>query len=324
MLLCLWTEIMRNRIVISEFMDQAAVDWLGERFSVHYQPDLHERRDALIELLADADALIVRNRTRVDADLLQRQTRLKAVGRLGVGLENIDLDVCHSQGLAVIPAIGANAAAVAEYVVCCAMQLLRPAYCSSPEVASGAWPRDRLAKGREIGGKVLGIVGLGSVGRITANLAQAMGMRVIAYDPTLDGANPAWSTVKRIDELDDVFRDADVVSLHVPLTANTRNLADARRLGLMRQGGILINVARGGVVDEAALARALSSGQLGGAALDVYDQEPLPPDSVFAGVPNLILTPHIAGVTAESNVRVSFFIAQHIADRIHQIQNEEK
>ncbi|MGB3291331.1 MAG: hydroxyacid dehydrogenase [Burkholderiaceae bacterium] len=308
---------MPNKIVISEFMDQAAVQWLSQRFDVLYQPDLHERRAALIDLLADADALIVRNRTRVDADLLQRQTRLKAVGRLGVGLENIDLDVCSSLGIAVIPAIGANAAAVAEYVVCCAMQLLRPAYASSAEVAGGAWPRDRLAKGREIGGKVLGIVGLGSVGRITATLAQALGMSVIAYDPTLDPANPAWSTVRRLEELDDVFRVADVVSLHVPLTAATRNLVDARRLALMRPDGILINVARGGVVDESALAQALSGGRLAGAALDVYEQEPLPSASVLAGVPNLILTPHIAGVTAESNVRVSFFIAEHIADHIN-------
>jgi (S)-sulfolactate dehydrogenase len=314
---------MPNKIVVSEFMDQAAVDWLSERYTVHYQPDLHEQRSKLIDLLTDADGLIVRNRTQVDGDLLQRQVRLKAVGRLGVGLENIDLDTCRSLRIEVIPAIGANAAAVAEYVMCCAMQLLRPAYFSSTEVASGAWPRDRLATGREIGGKVLGIVGLGSVGRITAALAQALGMHVIAYDPTLDATNQAWDTVRRLEDLDDVFRDADIVSLHVPLTASTKNLVDARRLGLMRQHGVLINVARGGVVDEAALARALSSGQLGGAALDVYAAEPLPPNSVLAGVPNLILTPHIAGVTAESNVRVSFFIAQQIAERINRIHNEE-
>jgi len=320
---CIEPDTVPKKIVISEFMDQAAVEWLGGRFEVRYEPGWHGQTSNLASALADADALIVRNRTQVTAALLQQQTRLRAVGRLGVGLENIDLEACRRQHIDVIPAIGANAAAVAEYVVCCSMQMLRPICGATAGMVGGSWPRDRLAQGQEIGGKVLGLVGLGSVGRLTANLARNVGMRVIAYDPTLGPADPAWDTVERRGELDHVFRDADVVSLHVPLIDSTRNLVDARRLALMRKGAMIINVARGGVVDEAALAAALSSGHLGGAAIDVYVQEPLPAGSVFSGVPNLILTPHIAGVTAESNVRVSFLIAQRIADHISKIHNEE-
>jgi (S)-sulfolactate dehydrogenase len=306
-----------GKIVISEFMDEAAVQQLSASFDTLYLPDVWERPDQLTDLLADADALIVRNRTQVDAALLARQGRLKAIGRLGVGLENIDVAHCRSLGVDVIPAVGANAAAVAEYVVCTAMMLLRgDAFLSSHEVAQGAWPRARLATGREAAGKVLGIVGLGSVGRQAALLARAVGMRVCAYDSGVDAAQEIWRGIARHDDLDALLRESDVVSVHVPLLEATRGLIDARRLALMPQRAILINVARGGVVDEAALAEALKRKALAGAAVDVFEDEPLPPGSVFLDVPNLILTPHIAGVTAESNVRVSFAIAQAIAQKL--------
>jgi len=306
---------MPSLVVISEFMDEAAVDWLAERFEVIYQPDLHERPAELAQRLAGAQALIVRNRTQVDASLLPLSCSIRAVGRLGVGLENIDLALCRERGIEVIPAVGANAAAVAEYVVCTAMMLLRKAYLSSADVAAGAWPRAPLGAGREASGKLLGLVGLGSVGRTTAALAQALGMRVQAYDPSLPADHEAWRTVGRCQEIDELFRQSDVVSLHVPLTPGTRNLVDARRLALMPAGAVLINVARGGIVDEQALADALSAGRLAGAAIDVFVQEPLPSESVFHGIPNLVLTPHIAGVTTESNVRVSFAIA-HAIERV--------
>ncbi|ANN67266.1 NAD(P)-dependent oxidoreductase [Bordetella bronchialis] len=306
-----------ERIVIAEFMDESAVRQLSIEFDTLYQPDLCERREELAALLADADALIVRNRTQVNAGLLDRQTRLQAVGRLGVGLENIDLVHCRGLGIEVIPAVGANAGAVAEYVVCTAMMMLRgDAYLSSREVARGAWPRARLVNGREIAGKTLGIVGLGSVGRATAALARAVGMRVCAHDPALDGKHEAWRDVARHADLDALLRASDAVSVHVPLLDATRGLIDARRLALMPRHAVLVNVARGGVVDEAALADALREGTIAGAAVDVFEDEPLPANSVFEGVPNLVLTPHIAGVTAESNTRVSFAIADAIAQRL--------
>lgn len=303
------------KIVITEFMDEAAVDTLRGRFSVVYDPTLVDRRADLLGLLDDATALIVRNRTRVDAELLAAAPRLRVAGRLGVGLDNIDVPACQARGIEVIPAIGANALAVAEYVVGTVMMLLRGAYLSSAEVADGKWPRTRLSEGRETAGRTLGLVGFGGIGRLTAKLAQALGMRVVAYDPLLPADAPAWteSGVERR-ELDDLLGEADAVSLHVPLTAQTRGLIDAARIECMKAEAVLINTARGGIVDEPALAEALRTGRLAGAALDVFEHEPLPAGSPLAGAPNLILTPHIGGVTRESNTRVSTMIAAKVAN----------
>lgn len=300
-------------IVISEFMDAQAVEDLRAQFDVRYDPGLVDELPALREALAGAQALIVRNRTQVRAELLEHAPGLRVVGRLGVGLDNIDMELCARRGIRVIPALGANAQAVAEYVIASAMLLLRGAYASSAQVADGAWPRPALSEGREIGGKTLGLLGFGDIGRRTARLAQALGMQVLAHDPVLAADSPVWrETGVGRRELDELLRECDVLSLHVPLTPATRGLLDAQRLARMREGAVLINSARGGVVDETALADALRAGRLGGAALDVFEREPLPAGSVLAGVPNLLLTPHIAGLTRESNLRVSSLIAEQV------------
>ena len=303
------------RIVISEFMDRAAVDFLSARHDVHYDPKLVERRDELAARAVDAHALIVRNRTQVDASLIGSARQLVAVGRLGVGLDNIDVAACSARGIEVIPATGANALAVAEYVIATSMLLLRRAYFATDAVAGGGWPREALSKGRELGGRTLGLVGFGSIGRATAGLARALGMRVIAFDAALPRDGDAWqATGVEPRPLDALLAQSDVVSLHVPLLPSTRNLIGAPQLAAMKAGAILVNSARGGVVDEDALASALRSGHLGGAALDVFANEPLPAGSALAGCPNLVLTPHIAGITAESNARVSRLIAQRVLD----------
>ena len=302
-------------IVICEFMDEAAVGALRRHFDVAYDPGLVERRAELLEKLAGAQALVVRNRTRVDAGLLAAAPALRVVGRLGVGLDNIDLDACAAHKVQVIPATGANALAVAEYVIASTMLLLRGAYTSSAEMGAGLWPRARLSEGRETGGKTLGLVGFGAIGRLTARLATGLGMRVIACDPMLAADAPVWRETGVVCVgLEELLGTADAVSLHVPLTAGTRGLMDARRLALMKPDAVLINPARGGIVDEAALADALRGGRLGGAALDVFDTEPLGAGSALAGIPNLLLTPHIGGVTRESNERVSSLIADKVAD----------
>jgi (S)-sulfolactate dehydrogenase len=302
------------RIVISEFMDDAAVARLAGRFDVVYDKTLVDWRDTLKTALADADALIVRNRTQVNADLLRTSLRLKVVGRLGVGLDNIDVEACRSRGIAVIPASGANALAVAEYVIATAMLLLRGAYRSTTELAAGEWPRAALGNGRELAGKTLGLIGFGDIGRLTGRLARALGMRVIGFDANIPATAPLWAQEQtERKSFIEVIAEADVLSLHVPLTAATRDLIDAERIRAMKRDAILINSARGGVVDEFALATALREQRLGGAALDVFEREPLPPDSPLDGCPNLILTPHIAGVTRESNERVSMLIAEKVA-----------
>jgi len=302
------------RIVISEFMDRAAVDALAARFTVHYDPDLVEHADALARHVADADALIVRNRTQVRDGLLERARRLRVVGRLGVGLDNIDVAACATRGIEVIPATGANARAVAEYVIAAAMLLLRGAYASTEAVAAGGWPRATLSNGRELAGKTLGLIGFGGIGRLTGRLARALGMTAVAHDPQIPGDSPVWrdeSTSPRT--LEALVAEADVVSLHVPLTEQTRHLIDAPRLAAMKADAILVNTSRGDVVDERALAAALRAGRLGGAALDVFAHEPLHAGSALVDCPNLLLTPHVAGVTRESNERVSSLIAERVA-----------
>ena len=302
------------RIVISEFIDDAAVSSLARDFDVRYDAALVERPAELGVELGSADALIVRNRTQVSAALLAGAPRLKVVGRLGVGLDNIDLPACEARRIDVIPATGANARSVAEYVIGAALLLRRQVYCASASVAAGEWPRAALAQGRELSGSTLGIVGFGSIGRLVAELAHRVGMQVIAYDAAIAPESPAGAdrhTTPR--PLDDLLRESDIVSLHVPLTEETRRLLDARRLALMKRDAILINTSRGGIVDEAALAAALRGGMLGGAALDVFEREPLPATNALTGCPGLLLTPHIAGVTRESNVRVSAMVAREVA-----------
>lgn len=301
-----------KKILITEFMEEAAVASLRSAFDVRYAPKLAGERAALLAEAAHADALIVRNRTRVDAELIAAASQVRVLGRLGVGLDNIDLAACGARGIAVIPATGANARSVAEYVVCAAMLLLRGAYLSTAAVAEGRWPREALLGGRELGGKTLGAVGFGLIGREVAALAGALGMQTCAFDPVPSGDAPE---VRRCG-LEELLRQSDVVTLHVPLTRETRSLLDAKRLALMKTDAVLVNTARGGIVDEAALAAALHAGRLGGAALDVFADEPLPAGSPLAGAPNLLLTPHIAGLTRESNVRVSTMIAQRVAQAL--------
>ena len=306
-----------SRVVITEFMDERAVEQLQATHEVLYAPTLVDDPPRLIAESATADALIVRNRTQVRGDLLAALTRCKLVGRLGVGLDNIDMPGCAARDIQVIPATGANAASVAEYVIATAMLLLRGAYQSTPDVAAGGWPRNTLSNGREIGGKTLGLIGFGSIGQLTARLAQGLGMRVIAFDAMLAAGHPAFAQADvRATGLNELTAQADVISLHVPLVETTRRLFDAARIAAMKHGAVLINSSRGGIVDEAAVAAALKSGQLGGAALDVFETEPMPAGGVFAGCPNLILTPHIAGVTFEANERVSFMIAQRVLEEL--------
>lgn len=304
-------------IVISEFMDQAAVDGLAARFDVLYAPDLVDQPEALGEALADARALIVRNRTQVRQTLLDHAPQLEVVGRLGVGLDNIDLEACEQRGVRVYPATGANDVAVAEYVIAAAMLLARGAYAVTDQLVAGDWPRQACI-GREVYGQVMGLIGCGGIARETARRARAMGMIVIAHDPYVAADDEVWADIGRIGTVEELLEAADIISLHVPLTEDTRNLIDADALSRIKPGALLINTARGGVVDETALIEAIRRGQVAGAALDVFADEPLGEESgsLFAGVPNLLLTPHIAGVTVQSNVRVSSMIADRVAQHL--------
>lgn len=303
-----------KKIVITEFMDLPAVESLKSQFNVVYDPTLVDDAARLVALVQDCDALVVRNRTQVRGELLAACRKATVIGRLGVGLDNIDVPACEARGMKVIPATGANALAVAEYVIGTAMVLLRGVYQASAEVTAGAWPRAALSGGREISGKTLGLIGFGGIGRLTARLAQGLGMQVIAHDPMLKRDDAVWAqTGVKSATLEELLTQADAVSLHVPLTPETKNLLSSERIAKMKKGAIVINTARGGISDEAAIAAAVKTGVLGGAAFDVFEPEPLKAGNPWVGCPNVILTPHVAGVTAEANERVSSLIAAEVA-----------
>ena len=298
-------------ILVTEFIDEDALRAFPADWTVRYEPTLVDDRGALLVAAPTVDAVIVRNRTQVDAGLLEAAPRLRAVGRLGVGLDNIDVPACEARGIAVLPATGANAASVAEYVIGVALSLVRGAFGAADAIASGAWPRAELGRGSEIGGRTLGLLGAGLIAREVAVRGAALGMRVIAHDPFVHADASVWGTMERV-EFDALIERSDLLSLHVPLTDGTRDLVDRAVLGRMKPSAVLVNTARGGIVDETALIAALRDGRLGGAALDVFADEPPNEPNRFADVPNLILTPHIAGVTREANERVSALTVKNV------------
>jgi (S)-sulfolactate dehydrogenase len=301
-----------TKIVITEFMDQAAVADLSSDHDVVYDPALVDDRSALLKHIADAEGLIVRNRTQVDRSLLDRAPKLQAVGRLGVGMDNIDLAACTDRSVAVHPATGANADAVAEYVIAAVLTLVRGAFLASDRVVLGEWPRTELS-GLEVRGRTMGLLGLGDIARRVAVLSQALGMEVIASDPFVPDTDAVWSTVRSV-EFAELVSTSDAISLHVPLTDTTEQLFGRAEFASMKEDAVLVNTARGGIVDEGALIDALRGGTIRGAAIDVFESEPLTPalSASFDQVPNLILTPHIAGVTEESNRRVSAMVASKV------------
>jgi (S)-sulfolactate dehydrogenase len=234
-----------------------------------------------------------------------------------VGLDNIDMEAASRAGVVVIPALGANAVSVAEYVLGAILVLQRNIYSMTDSMVAGEWPRQGHAFGRELMGKVLGLIGFGSIARQVAARASGFGMRIIAHDPYVPDGDEAWSHAERLG-FEEVLAGADVISVHVPRTDETLGLIGPEALGLMKPTAVLVNTSRGGVVDESALADALRRGALGGAALDVFASEPLGPGpaAVFAGLDNLILTPHIAGNTIESVDRVAAMTVRSVLDAL--------
>lgn len=300
-------------VVITEFMDAAGVEAL-KGFDVLYDPALVDKPEELRAALADCRGLVVRNRTQVRPPLLQAAPRLEVVGRLGVGLENLDLAACAARGIPVLPATGTNDETVAEFVMGAMLVLLRTgAFHVTAEVVAGSWPRTRVIGGRDAKGLTLGLVGFGAIARQVARRAHAFGMRVLASDPFVAADHPAWAEpgVERR-ELAAMLPEADVLSIHVPMTDTTRGMLDARALRSLPQGACVVNTARGGVLDEAELVALLRSGRLGGAVLDVVATEPLPAGSHFEGVPNLVLSPHVAGITRDANHRASMLTAENV------------
>ena len=299
-------------ILITEFMDEDAINLLKKKYDVYYDISLVEDSNSLVIKIKNIKALIVRNRTLVTRELIENAPNLTCVGRLGVGLDNIDLNACKEKNIKVYPALGANSHSVAEYVICASMLLLRKAYFKKNEMISGSWPRQQ-SSGSEVYGKTIGLIGFGDIAQKTRDLALGLGMRTVAYDPYLGKDNDIWKETKNL-ELDDLLSISDIISLHIPLTKETSNLINEKKLRLIKNSSVIINTSRGGIIDENSLAKLLKENKIGGAALDVFNEEPVNKENAkkFEGIDSLILTPHIGGVTKESNERVSKMIAEKI------------
>tara|TARA_B100000586_G_scaffold245844_1_gene201601 strand:- start:148 stop:1071 length:924 start_codon:yes stop_codon:yes gene_type:complete len=305
-----------TRVIITEFMDESEVSRLSSHHEVLYNPDLHSNINSLLDSITDTQALIIRNKTLVNRELIDASKDLRVIGRLGVGLDNIDTTYCREKGISIVIADGANTDSVAEYVVTGLLVLFRGIMDSTSRIINGEWPRGDFI-GTEVKGKTLGIVGLGSIGRAVAQKVKLLGMRVVGTDVNIEKDDPVWREFNvQYREFSDLVRISDAITMHVPLNNDTKGLFDDYALQNMRKGAILINTSRGGIVDEDALVKYLKNGHLGGAMLDVFESEPLTESRPFAGLPNLILTPHIAGVTVESNRRVSCMIVDQVIEHL--------
>jgi len=270
------------------------------------------RPDLLDESVGRAHGLIVRSDTTVGRERLARAPELRVIGRAGTGVDNIDVDAATKHGIAVLAAPGANTISAAEHTIALLLALFHRIPDAVASMRDGAWDRKRFG-GREVSGKRLGVVGVGRIGGRVAEIARALGMTIVAYDPFLPAARAAELGVEPM-PLDDLLREADVVSLHLPLTDATHHLIDRDRLAVMKPEAVLVNAARGGLVDHEALLEALESGRLGGAALDVFEVEPLPMDSPLRRSDRLLVTPHLGASTAEAQARAAEEICGAVRD----------
>lgn len=304
----------RKVVVLSDPISPEGVAVLREAPGLEVRDASGGDREGLVDALSDASALIVRSSTTVDAALLEAAPRLEVVGRAGVGVDNIDLDAATRQGVAVLNAPGGNTSSTAELALALLLAVARRIPEADRAVRAGRWDRKAL-RGSQLRGRTLGIVGAGRIGSAVAQRARALGMELLVHDPYVSGDRIEDLGAESV-ELEALFERSDVVTLHAPLTAATEGLVGPDELGLLGPDGYLVNAARGGLVDEEALAAALGGGQLAGAALDVYGQEPLSADSPLREAPNLVMTPHLGAATAEAKREVALEIAGSVRDAL--------
>jgi len=294
------------KILIVDGLDRTAVEILRKGNDVDVR-DLDGK--GLLAAIPEYHALVVRSRTKVTKEVLSRATRLKVVGRAGVGVDNIDVDEATARKIVVVNAPTASTVSVAELAIGQMISLLRHLPEADRSVKAGKWEKSKL-EGRELFGKTLGLLGSGRIGAEVAKRAQAFGMPVIAYDPYLPKAAASAVGIRLVDK-DALFRDADVLSIHAALTPETRGLVNASELAMMRPNAILVNCARGEIVDERALAEALRARKISGAAIDVFATEP-PSGSPLLEAPNVVFTPHLGASTAEGQSRAGAIVADQV------------
>ena len=287
---------LKMKALITELIWKKGIDELEQHgVQVDYDNCLYENREELLARVKDYDALIVRNQTKVDQELLNAGGQLKVIGRLGVGLDNIDIDACKKRGIKVVYARNANATSVAEYVMAAMLSATRPLYLADHDIRQGNWNRKKYT-GEELANKTLGLIGLGEIAHRIAKRANAFGMKVIGYDPFITEYDYIVSEtgVQVKESLGELLSKCDFASLHVPLTPSTKYLISEPELKLMKSTAFLINTSRGGIIDENALSDALNSHSIAGAFLDVLEVEPITQYNNLLTCERVVLTPHIA------------------------------
>ena len=303
-----------NRVLVTETIAEAGLNILRNAADVDldYRPGL--KGDDLLRAVAEADALITRSGTAVTPELVNAGAKLRVVGRAGVGLDNVDVDACTARGILVINAPTANVMSATEHTMAMLLSLCRNIPEAHASVKRGEWTRAKFM-GVELNGKTLGIIGLGRIGKLLTARARAFGMHVVAYDPYI-APNVFETAGAQRASLDELLAKSDVVTVHTPLTEETHGMLDAAQIAKMKDGAIALNIARGGIWNEQALADALNGGKLAGAAVDVYENEPPGKDHPLLNAKNIILSPHIGANTIEAQDRVAVQTAENVVEAL--------
>jgi D-3-phosphoglycerate dehydrogenase len=303
---------MAPRVLISDALSPAAVQIFKDRgVEVDFQPNLGKDKDKLAAAVHGFDGLAIRSATKVTAKLLEQANGLKVIGRAGIGVDNVDIPAATARGIIVMNTPFGNSITTAEHAITLMLSLARQIPEADVSTRAGKWEKNKFM-GVEISSKTLGIIGCGNIGSIVADRAIGLKMKVIAYDPFLSAERAVQLGVEKV-ELDELFRRADFITLHTPLTDKTRNIINSDSLAAAKKGVRLINCARGELVDEVALGEALKSGHVAGAALDVFREEPATSNPLFA-LPNVICTPHLGASTTEAQENVALQVAEQMSD----------
>ncbi|QDL98862.1 phosphoglycerate dehydrogenase [Rhodopseudomonas palustris] len=300
------------KVLISDALSEAAVQIFKDRgIDVDFQPNLGKDKDKLAEIIGNYDGLAIRSATKATAKILEKANRLKVIGRAGIGVDNVEIPAATAKGIIVMNTPFGNSITTAEHAITMMLSLAREIPAADASTQAGKWEKNRFM-GVEITAKTLGVIGCGNIGSIVADRALGLKMKVIAFDPFLSPERAKDIGVEKV-ELEDIFKRADFITLHTPLTDKTKNIIDAAAIAKMKKGVRIINCARGGLVDENALAEALKSGQVAGAAFDVFSEEPATKNVLF-GLPNVICTPHLGASTTEAQENVALQVAEQMSD----------
>ncbi len=300
------------KVLISDALSPAAVQIFKDRgIDVDFQPALGKDKEKLAAIIGGYDGLAIRSATKVTAKILEQARNLKVIGRAGIGVDNVEIPAATARGIIVMNTPFGNSITTAEHAISLMLALARQIPEADASTRAGKWEKNKFM-GVEIFGKTLGIVGCGNIGSIVADRALGLKMKVVAYDPFLSQERADDLGVEKV-ELDELFKRADFVTLHTPLTDKTRNIINAASIGMMKKGARIINCARGGLVDEAALYTALKDGKIAGAAFDVFVIEPATENPLF-NLPNVVCTPHLGAATSEAQENVALQVAEQMSD----------